>query len=103
MCPFIGYDGFRLTTGTIQILQECLTDMFDWWLNNSDDTTYESLACGIRDIGETKVVTCFLQQPSHSEEVYSKLAHALNRIRGRDSDGESKHRQVIFRAQFSNR
>ena len=72
--------------------QDCLSDMFDWWLDNSNDTTYESLACGIRDIGETKLVTCFLQQPSHGEEVYSKLAHALNRIRERDSDCESKHR-----------
>ena len=83
--------------------QDCLSDMFDWWLNNSNDTTYESLACWIRDIGETKLVTCFLQQPAHGEEVYSKLAHALNRIRERDFDGESKHQQVIFRAQFSNR
>ena len=61
-------------------VQECLSDMFDWWLNNDDDTTYERLACGLRGIGEIKSVTCFLQQRSQCDEAYSKLAHALKRI-----------------------
>jgi len=26
------------------IAQECLTDMFDWWLNNDSDPTHEKLA-----------------------------------------------------------
>ena len=75
-------------------VQECLSDMFVWWLNNSNDTTYESLACGIRDIGAKRLVTEFLQQDSDGEEVYSKLACALNSIRERDfagRDGESEY------------
>ena len=61
-------------------VQDCLSDMFVWWLNNDDDTTYERLACGLRGIGEIKPLTCFLQQRSQCDEAYSKLAHALNRI-----------------------
>ena len=41
--------------------QECLSDMFDWWLNNGHDVTCERLECGLRDIGKTS------QQHSHGE------------------------------------
>ena len=41
-------------------VQECLRDMFTLWLNNALDTTYERLACGIRDIGKTRLVTEFV-------------------------------------------
>ena len=36
--------------------QECLSDMFNWWLNNGLDITYERLECGLRDIGETRII-----------------------------------------------
>ena len=29
----------------------CLTDMFDWWLNNDCDSTYENLATALGAIG----------------------------------------------------
>ena len=32
--------------------QECLTDMFDWWLNNGHDKTYERLARALNTIGK---------------------------------------------------
>ena len=41
--------------------QECLTDMFNWWLNNGRDVTKERLERGLRDIGKTS------QQHSHGE------------------------------------
>ena len=69
-------------------VQECLSDMFVWWLNNDDDTTYERLARGIRNIKKIRVVTRFLQQHSDDEEVYSKLAHVLDSIGERDLTGE---------------
>ena len=68
-------------------VEECLRDMFNWWLNNGRDTTYERLACGIRNIEEIRLVTWFLQQHS-DEEVYSKLAHALDSIGERVLPGE---------------
>ena len=81
-------------------VQDCLSDMFDWWLNNDDDTTYERLACGLRGIGEIKPVTCFLQQRSQCEEVYSKLAHALGRgnLEGHfHKDGEIRVFNVLYK------
>ena len=79
-------------------VQECLIDMFDWWLNNDDDPTYERLSRGIRGIGERKLVTCFLQQRSHVE-VYSELAQALNRIGEGDLAGEMR---ILLCIQCSN-
>ena len=46
--------------------QECLSDMFTWWLNNGRDTTYERLECGLRDVGETRLAQQFHQQRSNS-------------------------------------
>ena len=60
--------------------QDCLRDMFDWWLNNDHNTNYERLAHGIRDIEKIRLVTRFLQQHSHGEVVYLRLANALKRI-----------------------
>ena len=54
--------------------------MFDWWLNDDHDTNYERLARGIRDIEKIRLVTRFLQQRSHGEVVYLRLANALERI-----------------------
>ena len=48
--------------------QECKRDMFNWWLNNSHDTTYERLDRGIRDIGETRLAT---RQHSYGEETHA--------------------------------
>ena len=42
--------------------QECLTDMFYWWLNNGRDKTYERLACGLGDIGKTTLATQLRKQ-----------------------------------------
>ena len=47
--------------------QECLTDMFTWWLNNGRDTTYERLECGLRGIGETRLATQLREQYSNGE------------------------------------
>ena len=33
--------------------QECLRDMFTWWLNNGLDVTQERLDCALRDIRKT--------------------------------------------------
>ena len=60
--------------------QDCLRDMFVWWLNNDHDTNYERLARGIRDIEKMRLVTRFLQQRSHDEVVYLRLANALKGI-----------------------
>ena len=46
--------------------QECLSDMFTWWLNNGHDVTYERLECGLRDIGETRMAKQFHQLHSNS-------------------------------------
>ena len=46
--------------------QECLSDMFTWWLKNGHDTTYERLERGLRDIGETRMAKQFHQQHSNS-------------------------------------
>ena len=46
--------------------QECLSDMFTWWLKNGRDTTYERLECGLRDVGETRLAQQFHQQRSNS-------------------------------------
>ena len=46
--------------------QECLTDMFTWWLNNGRDVTYERFERGLRDIGETRMAKQFHQQHSSS-------------------------------------
>ena len=35
--------------------QECLRDMFYWWLNNGRDTSYARLKRGLRDIGKTRL------------------------------------------------
>ena len=35
--------------------QECLRDMFNWWLNNGRDVTYEWLERSLRNIGETRM------------------------------------------------
>ena len=35
--------------------QECLTDMFYWWLNNGRNATYERLGCGLRSIGKARL------------------------------------------------
>ena len=48
--------------------QECLRDMFNWWLNNGRDVTPEKLECGLRDIGKTQLAT---QQHSHGEEMHA--------------------------------
>ena len=48
--------------------QECLRDMFYWWLNNGRDVTQEKLECGLRDIGETRLVT---RQHLHGEEMHA--------------------------------
>ena len=41
--------------------QECLSDMFTWWLNNGRDVTKERLERSLRDIGE------ITQQHSHGK------------------------------------
>ena len=51
--------------------QECLRDMFNWWLNNSRDTTYERLERGLRDIGKTRLATRLHEQCSHGEETHA--------------------------------
>ena len=33
----------------------CLVSMFDWWLNNSHDATYEKLATALKAIGKTNL------------------------------------------------
>ena len=33
----------------------CLVNMFDWWLNNSCDSTYEKLAAALKAIGKTNL------------------------------------------------
>lgn len=33
----------------------CLVSMFDWWLNNSLDATYEKLATALKAIGKTNL------------------------------------------------
>ena len=35
------------------VSQECLRDMFDWWLNNGHDVTKEKLDRALRDIEKT--------------------------------------------------
>ena len=35
------------------VSQECLRDMFNWWLNNGHDVTKEKLDCALRDIEKT--------------------------------------------------
>ena len=39
--------------------QECLTDMFDWWLNNGRDKTYERLARALNTIGKRELARQF--------------------------------------------
>ena len=36
-------------------VQDCLTSMFDWWLKNDNDPTYEKLAQAIAAIGERQL------------------------------------------------
>ena len=57
MCPFIGYDEFRLTTGTVQILRRSAY----WWLNSGRGKTYERLACALNAIGERDLAREFHQ------------------------------------------
>ena len=38
----------------------CLVSMFDWWLNNSLDATYEKLATALKAIGKTIFVISVL-------------------------------------------
>ena len=39
--------------------QECLTDMFDWWLNNGHDKTYERLERALNTIGKRELARQF--------------------------------------------
>ena len=39
--------------------QECLTDMFDWWLNNGRGKTYERLARALSTIGKRELARQF--------------------------------------------
>ena len=41
--------------------QECLTDMFYWWLNSGRGKTYERLACALNAIGERDLAREFHQ------------------------------------------
>ena len=52
--------------------QECLTDMFYWWLNNGHDKTYERLASGLRDIGKTNLATQLREQHLNGQQTDSK-------------------------------
>ena len=47
-------------------VQECLRDMFTWWLNNGHDVTYEWLERGLIDIGETRLAQHINKQHSNS-------------------------------------
>ena len=51
--------------------QECLTDTFNWWLNNSRNATYDRLERGLRDIRMTKLATQLREQHSNGEEIKS--------------------------------
>ena len=66
--------------------QDCLSDMFVRWLKDDHDATYERLARGIRDIKKIRLVTQFLQHHLDGEEVYSKLAHAIRDLAGKDGE-----------------
>ena len=66
--------------------QDCLSDMFVWWLKGDHDATYERLARGIRDIKKIRLVTQFLQHHSDGEEMYSKLAHAIRDLASKDGE-----------------
>ena len=53
--------------------QECLTDMFYWWVKNGRDSTSERLEHGLRDIGKTRLAIQFRKQHSqisHGEEIF---------------------------------
>ena len=82
-------------------VQDCLRDMFKHLLNKDDDTTYERLARGIRNIKKIGLVKEFLQQHSDGEEVYSKLAHALDSIGERNLAGEDGEIRVLLCIQCS--
>ena len=56
--------------------QECLTDMFYWWLNNGRDVTYERLECGLRGIGKTRSAKQLHKQHSNCEKM-----HVQSRVR----------------------
>ena len=60
--------------------QECLRDMFNWWLNNGHDTTCERLEHGLRDIGETRLAKEFNQQ--HSSSIGEQMCILNNRDYG---------------------
>ena len=49
--------------------QECLRDMFYWWLNNGRDVTQERLERGLRDIGKTRLAKEF-DQSSIGEQMH---------------------------------
>ena len=82
-------------------VQECLSDMFVRWLNDDHDTTYERLACGIRNIKKIRVMRRFLQQHSDGEEVYSTLAHVLDSIGEGDLTGEDGEISTALYSVFS--
>ena len=82
-------------------VEECLRDMFNWWLNNGRDVTYERLERGLRNIKKIRLVKEFLQQHSDGEEVYSKLAHALDSIGERNLAGEDGEIRVLLCIQCS--
>ena len=53
------------------IAQECLRDMFTWWLNNGRDVTQERVVYGLRDIGKRTLATKFHEQHSRGEEMHA--------------------------------
>ena len=58
--------------------QECLTDMFYWWLNNGRDVTYERLGCGLRGIGETNLATQLCEQHLNGQQTHLHIQRELN-------------------------
>ena len=58
--------------------QECLTDMFYWWLNNSHDKTYERLASGLRDIGKTNLATQLREQHLNGQQTDYYGSHIVH-------------------------
>ena len=61
-------------------VQECLRDMFYWWLNNGRDVTQERLECGLRDIGKTRLAKEFNRQ--HSSSIGEQMRIFNNRDYG---------------------
>lgn len=55
--PAYKLDNFQQNNrNAVDMCQECLRDMFEWWLNNGDNVTAEKLAEAVCAVGERHLV-----------------------------------------------